>query len=350
MSKIVIFSPTPSTFGGGYETFIAEFIGYSRGQGVDVSVARPPTTTFLRVVSALGLRRRFFHLVREGGDPDYVRILRSAEYIYVKNELLDLLWLRLIVGRRKIVIGFHTRLDTGSRWRDMLYRGPIYQWLMGRARLHFVTSPPSDRAFMSREQAVIPNGVDFRGLQRQDSDSFRLLYAGRLSFEKGPDRLANVVNVARPNWTITIAGDGPESPTVEALAHHERVFWLGRVSRSKMQSVYASSDILLLPSRWEIVPFVLIEAIAAGLLPVAQDIPELRNFLGMWPELLTDFDDCGRLRSTLDTIQNMASDSLSRLRKEVFLAFKAKYESAIVYERLCEFIASGESTKAPNPR
>jgi hypothetical protein len=122
------------------------------------------------------------------------------------------------------------------------------------------------------------------------SEPLRLLYAGR--FEESQKRVSRLPGLFRAlaardvYFTVTMAGDGPNRPELEArlaaLGPHvtSRVRLLGAVSREAMPDVLLAHDILLLVSAFEGTPLALLEAMAAGLCPVLMDLP------GGLPELL----------------------------------------------------------------
>lgn len=98
----------------------------------------------------------------------------------------------------------------------------------------------------------------------------RALVLGRLVPVKGVDvalRAALATDVR-----LTIAGDGPERPRLEALGAPlgGRVAWRGRVTPAEARALIAAHDVLLVPSRvlpggrTEGLPRVLLEALAAG--------------------------------------------------------------------------------------
>ncbi|WP_245824902.1 glycosyltransferase [Sphingomonas azotifigens] len=87
----------------------------------------------------------------------------------------------------------------------------------------------------------------------------------------------------QPGETLTIFGDGPERAALEALARSlgigDRVWFAGHVADAPAQ--LPGYDVLLLSSRYEGVPAVVIEALAAGLAVVATDCGAgLRSLLG----------------------------------------------------------------------
>jgi glycosyltransferase involved in cell wall biosynthesis len=98
-----------------------------------------------------------------------------------------------------------------------------------------------------------------------------LLYAGRLTREKGADLLAEAFLAARkrdPRLHLVLAGGGPEEPMLrERLGEHAT--FLGWLSGEELARAYASADIFLFASRTDTFGQVLLEAQASGLPVVA---------------------------------------------------------------------------------
>jgi glycosyltransferase involved in cell wall biosynthesis len=100
------------------------------------------------------------------------------------------------------------------------------------------------------------------------------LYAGSLAPRKHVDHLLRaLVGVDIP---CVIAGDGPARRDLELLTGElglsERVSFLGSVPRTELPEVYTKAAMLVLPSRADTMPLVLLEAMACGTPPVATSI------------------------------------------------------------------------------
>jgi len=109
------------------------------------------------------------------------------------------------------------------------------------------------------------------------ADAFVVGTVGRLSHQKAPlDLLAAFVPVARthPHAHLVFVGDGPLRPEVEAAIRaaglEERVHLLGL--RRDVPELLRSFDVMALASRWEGLPRVFPQAMAAGLPIVATRI------------------------------------------------------------------------------
>jgi len=113
----------------------------------------------------------------------------------------------------------------------------------------------------------------------------RLLYAGRLSNEKGIDRLLAIwpaLHERFPVWRLLVAGEGAEKEHwLHTNASHPSaasIDWLGWVP--DLRALMASCDAFVLPSQYEGFPNALIEAMDCGLPCVATDCSaSIREFM-----------------------------------------------------------------------
>jgi glycosyltransferase involved in cell wall biosynthesis len=165
-----------------------------------------------------------------------------------------------------------------------------------------------DVAFDLHEQFGVPselihtiqNGIDVSRLQKLadlefplslDRKAPNLLAVGRLSYQKGFDILLRALNRIREiPWRLTILGEGEEEGALRALAVEQDI--VERVTFAGWQpNPYPwlrHSDLLVMSSRWEGMPNILLEAMAIGLPVVAMDCPT-------GPRLLTEDGRAGRL-------------------------------------------------------
>lgn len=125
---------------------------------------------------------------------------------------------------------------------------------------------------------VIPNGVSIpaeRAWQRPPG--FRVLFAARLIFNKGPADLLHAIPAllaTAPHAEVLIAGDGPQRHRLEALAAGlgiaGRVRFLGY--REDFPALLATSHVFVRPSLTEGVPLGVLQALAAGVPVIATDV------------------------------------------------------------------------------
>jgi colanic acid/amylovoran biosynthesis glycosyltransferase len=117
------------------------------------------------------------------------------------------------------------------------------------------------------------------------SSTLLLLSVGRLHPVKNHEFLVRCCARLRDlgvDFECKVAGDGPEKCSLEskirAAGLAGRITLLGHVSHTKIDELYAEADLVVLTSRSEGIPLVLMEAMARGkfvLAPVITGIPEL---------------------------------------------------------------------------
>ncbi len=97
-----------------------------------------------------------------------------------------------------------------------------------------------------------------------------ILFTGRISQEKGVFELAGIFRKAReriPNLRMLIAGTGPSENALKmAFPEAEYTGW---IEHDKLSEIYASADLLILPSRFDTFSCVVLEALSCGLPVIA---------------------------------------------------------------------------------
>jgi glycosyltransferase involved in cell wall biosynthesis len=124
--------------------------------------------------------------------------------------------------------------------------------------------------------------VDLKELAPKTKPGGDVVFAGRLSPEKGVDTLIAAMGRLGPAAVLHVAGEGPEVGRLQALAHAHapgRVVFHGRLDKPGTEALLRSAAVVAVPSRWyENQPMIVLEAMALGVPVVASDIgglPEL---------------------------------------------------------------------------
>lgn len=142
---------------------------------------------------------------------------------------------------------------------------------------------------------VIPNGIDadrYPATSAASASSLKIpngrcliTCAGRLEPQKGVGWLIETA----PGWLdrlpdcdLLIVGKGPQREKLQRLCRSkgisDRVHFVGW--RADVPEILAASRLLVLPSRWEGMPNVLLQAMASGLPVLASDVEGVRELLG----------------------------------------------------------------------
>jgi len=129
---------------------------------------------------------------------------------------------------------------------------------------------------------VLPNGVDIVDLPGVEHEEGRVLFVGRLEREKGIlDALSVVKALAGtvPGMRGVIVGGGSLEGEVRraAAASGGRIDYLGRLDRAALQREYARAALVIMPSRFEGLGMVALEAQSAGTPVVGYDVDGLRD-------------------------------------------------------------------------
>lgn len=129
---------------------------------------------------------------------------------------------------------------------------------------------------------VIPNGVDVERFQpaarTNQNDVLRLLFVGRLTYQKGVDVLLRALHRidGKMPFELEMVGDGDARSELESLVAQlglvEQVRFAGWCDREEVPARFQPADVFVLPSHDEGMPNVVLEAMASALPVVATRI------------------------------------------------------------------------------
>ena len=150
------------------------------------------------------------------------------------------------------------------------------------------SSFPYRSLFRYKRGVEIYNAVEVDPIfirQRRESKKtkVRILYVGRLIPSKNIDCLLKAVAMLdiEASWELTLCGDGEERQKLESyaveLGIEEQVKFTGFVA--DVYSIMQNSDIMVLPSLYEGMPNVFLEALAIGLPCIVSDIVAHREIV-----------------------------------------------------------------------
>ena len=243
---------------------------------------------------------RVIQLPRQSSGVDYFSFIKVAKII--RNEkieilhshntqaLIDAALAGLMVRVKRIVHTDHARSFPDKR------RYMVAEWLLSHLVYKFVgVSSHTCKNLNQYEKiprkklAMIPNGIEERDIKKHVDKSDKRHTLGvtsegpliglgaRLTVQKGIIFLLSAMPsiVERfPTLSLVICGDGPLKEELEnrakSLGVKDHVFFVG--ARLDMHEILHVLDLYVLPSLWEGLPMVLLEALAAGCPVVATDV------------------------------------------------------------------------------
>jgi glycosyltransferase involved in cell wall biosynthesis len=181
-------------------------------------------------------------------------------------------------------------------WKRRLFRA--LETRLARDTERMIAVSPSEASTMiesgvvpSDRIRVVPNGIDparVQGAQPVDLAEFGLdpgrptaAVIGLLYEGKGQDLALDALRQPGcESLQLLIVGPGSQdalAASVSALGLSERVRFTG--ARDDVPAILAALNLLLLPSRWEGMPYIVLEAMAAGLPVVATPVDGARDLI-----------------------------------------------------------------------
>ena len=277
------------------------------------------------------LRNNWPHMLRCRREiADFVRSLR-CDVVCTHGYKPDILgWMAARAARVPAVSVAHGW--TGATWKVRLNEWLDRQVMKRFDRVIGVSAMQSRRVrragvaddrIVTVLNAVDPDamGKSDSGLRQQMVRPFKVeptmlwIAAGRLSPEKGVDQLIDAFAMVRPRVPtacLLVYGDGPlrESLLAEVKKRdlQHAVHFAGHVR--DLERRLPQADGFVLPSRTEGLPVILLEAMAAGVVPVAFDV-------GGIGEVIADFQDgrlieAGNIEALADAMVRVSEDEAER--------------------------------------
>ena len=162
-------------------------------------------------------------------------------------------------------------------------------------------------------------------------DATDLIYVGEFRHIKGADLLIDAVARLRTGGrpvTLTLAGDGEESAglkaQVERLGLGEAVRFIGHV---KARYGFSKGSLLVVPSRGDSMPYVVIEAAAAGIPMVAANVGGIPEIFGQHGDALFAPSNTAAMADAIEAALKDPAATKERaqsLRERIFMHFSQK--------------------------
>lgn len=198
-------------------------------------------------------------------------------------------------GVKAVVSGIRVA-ERAARWHlrlDRLTQNRVDRWVcVSRSVAEFSAS---DAGLPQERLVVIPNGIDLEKYPARQPADLRefgiaagrraVAFVGRLETQKGVEWLIETAPLwlkPTPDCDLLLIGDGPLAVRLMQMTQTQgiadRVHFAGW--RAQVPEILAASRLLVLPSVWEGMPNVVLEAMASRLPVVASAVEGVQELLG----------------------------------------------------------------------
>ena len=305
--------------------FVADAVEHVRRRGVEVEVVSPLVFRHYGIAYGSGiagnLRRRparvlLVPLMLRGLRRAARRASRDADLVHA--HWLPLGGIAMRLGRPFVVQLWGTDVELGRRAPWLARR------ILRRARLTLCASnalADAARELGAGEVRVIGSGVEVPPTVGEEATPPEVLYAGRLSAEKG---ILDLLAAADNGMKLTIAGDGPLRERVPGA--------LGFVPHDELGPLYDRAAVVAVPSRREGFGVACAEAMAHGRPVVAAAVGGLLDLVvDEETGLLVPPGDVGALRKAL---RRLLADE--ELRARLGANARRRAEETLSWERVTD--------------
>jgi len=267
----VLTTSYPRSPGDAAGRFVADAVEQLRGKGIEVEVVSPASFRHFGIAYGAGvagnLRRRPWLALAL--PLMLMSFARAARAVAQDADLVHAHWLPAgavaLATRRPVVLTVHgTDLELARHAR------PLARAILRRMRVVLAVSTAlagEARRLGARDVRVVPNGVELPENVGPEAEPPEILFAGRLSREKG---ILELVEAARGH-ELVVAGDGPlraQVPQARGWLPHE-----------ELERLYDRAAVVACPSHREGFGVVCAEAMAHGRAVVASDVGGLRDLV-----------------------------------------------------------------------
>jgi glycosyltransferase involved in cell wall biosynthesis len=349
---------------GGVRRYVVEACADQLGRGWRVSVACPDGP-LAEDVRALGVDWRSWEATRAPG-PATLRETWAASRIVADSQpdVVHLHSSKAGLAGRFAVAGRRPTIFQPHGWSWLATRGRTRALALGWERLatrlaDAVVCVGDGEAAVGRAEGltgplrVVRNGVDCARFSPADARSARqartaldlpadgpiVLCPGRLSRQKGQDVLLAAwpgVLARSPGATLVLLGDGEMTAELRTVATPGVRFV---PAATDLRPWFAAADVVAMPSRWEGLPLVALEAAASGRAVVGSAIPGLTEVVTPETGELVPPEDPAALTEALAGLLN-DPDLAHRRGAAARAVATARFDHRFTYERLAELTRS----------
>lgn len=326
---------------GGSEKYALYLAEEARREGHSISFIFGENGPMVDLVKNKGFECR---LIKMNSSFNPILVLGSALLLkrYLKNKKPDIVhthmlreqslavFVRMLGGRYRLVRTFH-RLDNFD-WKMFFVRFLLNRYTSAYVAVSFVMKKKMSKNGFKNNVYVVENGVP-KIIRKKEKESKAFGFLGRISKEKG---VLELVENWPKGWDgLIIGGGGPQLKELELTIKNKKnknINALGQVE--DVSNFFEKIDVLVLPSKTEVMPMVVAEAFSCGVPVVSFDIPGMKENLGSGGVVAPEGDYKELIRALKKVKDNLDkySKNAKKIYREKYTVEKMWQETEAVYK------------------
>lgn len=326
----------------GAENVVCQIISMCKGYGVEFAYSSRDG----QIRETLKDRNVDFHPIRKMSVSEFKRVIKEVKPDVIHaHDMAASFYAALVCGNIPLISHIH---NNAFNSRGVSLKSILYYYAAQKAKHIFWVSKSSYSGYafhksLEGKSSVLYNVINIDALKKkmeEDSNEydFDIVYLGRLTYPKNPQRLLNVFKKIKdkyPGVKIAIIGTGDLEEEVKKFSDESglssNVTFLG--FRSNPSKILHDAKVMIMTSRWEGTPMCALEAMALGVPIVSTPTDGLKDVV---TEGITGFlsdDDEILAQRCVDIIKNeklhchLSANSSSSAEKMMDMD---KYADAII--------------------
>ncbi len=209
----------------------------------------------------------------------------------------------------KIIYKFFIKFTDAVIVTSKYMKDEILKYHLNSEKIFLIRNPIS---IQETRKDIIPTRIG--------EDNIKLIFVGRLVYQKGVDRILHLFAIYK-NIELIIVGEGNFKSELikqtKKLNIENKIKFLGKII--KPYSLIAGSDYFILPSRWEGLPNCVLESLALGTPVIAtKQIYSLNDFKkNISNKSIILFNNIGELEKNIHILEKRKDYKNPKLRKSL---------------------------------
>lgn len=179
---------------------------------------------------------------------------------------------------------------------------------------------------------TIPNAVNTPPppVRNFEKEKLELLFVGRFAFNKGINILMETIEKLNEEGYLkrlhfNIVGKGPLYEEYVKRYNFENVSFLGFADDEQLAALYRNNDLFVFPTRFEGMPTVVLEAMAAGMPVVVSETGATSELVDRSNGYLIEKDNVRALKWAIQRFYQISADERSALSEGALKKVNEKY-------------------------